>query len=194
MRRGGQGRITGQRRQVKRAVPPRARFRARRRTLAVAAVVTGIVILADHRGWLLARPDDMATYHGREAPVVGIVDGETIEIAARDALADRPTTRLRLWGLDCPRAWAGKAAELARSMVGGRPVVLCLEPHRTRGSFGRLLAHVSLPDGSSLNEALLAAGLARADDRWPHAMLRRYAQLERAAQREGAGMWAMGDE
>ena len=69
-------------------------------------------------------------------------------------------------------------------------MTLTLEPHRTRGSFGRLLAHAQLPDGSSLNEALLAAGLARADDRWPHSLVGRYAQLERIARREGLGIWS----
>ena len=74
-------------------------------------------------------------------------------------------------------------------MVGDRRVVLVLEPHRTRGAFGRILAHVSIPGGVNLSETLLAAGLARSDDRWPHSHLDRYAKLERGARRQRLGMW-----
>lgn len=169
-------------------------IRRRRRLLlaAGAAAVLVALALADHAGWLLAHPDDMAVYHGRETQVVRVIDGATIEVAVRDRVNDRPVTRVRLWGLDCARL-AGKrtaaaAAALTRSMLA-RGAVLSLEAHRTRGSFGRVLAHVTTPEGGSVNEALLAGGLARADDRWPHALLGRYARLERAAQRQKVGTW-----
>ena len=90
-----------------------------------------------------------------------------------------------------PEIVKGGFSEL-RTLADGREVVLYLESHRPRGTFGRILAHVELPDGSSLNEALLAAGLARVDERWPHALLGRYAQLERGARREGVGIWQTG--
>jgi endonuclease YncB( thermonuclease family) len=94
-------------------------------------------------------------------------------------------------GRDRPaEPFADEARALTQELAAGGSVTLTLEPHRTRGSFGRLLAHVELPDGSSLNEALLAAGLARADDRWPHALVSRYARLQRAARREGLGLWS----
>jgi endonuclease YncB( thermonuclease family) len=53
-----------------------------------------------------------------------------------------------------------------------------------------MLAHIELPDRTKLNEALLEAGLAKIEDRWPHALLTRYAQLELAAKRRGAGIWS----
>ena len=179
--------------------PGAGRLKPARWPLAAGAVLVAALVVADRSGWLLARPDDMATYHGLEALVVRVIDGDTIEIAPPDAFADRPTTRVRLWGVDCPeRAAAGRpaepyaeeAAELTRSVVGDRRVVLALEPHRMRGAFGRVLAHVSIPGGVSLSETLLAAGLARSDDRWPHSHLDRYAELERAARRQGLGIWA----
>jgi endonuclease YncB( thermonuclease family) len=66
---------------------------------------------------------------------------------------------------------------------------LYLDPQRVRDAYVRVLAHVELLDGRSLNEALLEEGLARADDRWAHTRLTRYAQLELAARRAGAGVW-----
>ena len=177
-----------------------ARFRPRRWPWLIAAALLVALIIADRSGWLLVRqPDDMTVYHGAAARVARVIDGDTFEIQVPDRLHRRPSTQVRLWGVDSPEAagrnrprepFADEARTLTQTLAAGGPVTLTLEPHRTRGSFGRLLALVELPDGSSLNEALLAAGLARADDRWPHSLVGRYAQLERAARREGLGIWS----
>lgn len=170
---------------------------------ALAALLAGLVV-ADRSGWLLARvPDDMAVFDGAEVRVARVIDGDTIEVEARDPRNGRPATHVRLWGIDCPERpgprrpagepFAEQARALARSLAGGERVLLRLEPHRTRDAHGRLLAHVQLPDGSSLNEALLEAGLARADERWPHALLARYAQVEQSARRAGVGVWSIPD-
>jgi endonuclease YncB( thermonuclease family) len=182
---------------------PNARIRrpARRRWLWLAAVVAlGLVVIADRSGWLLARhSDDLSVYDGVAVEVVRVIDGDTLEIGLPDALHDRPTTRVRLCGIDCPETarpgrpaepLAEAAADLTRHLVAGKLVVLRLEPDRTRGAFGRVLAHVQLPDGGSLNERLLEAGLAVVDERSPHAMLVRYAQVENTARRQKIGLWS----
>jgi len=51
-------------------------------------------------------------------------------------------------------------------------------------------AHVILDDGTTLNERLLAAGLARADDRFSHQWDERYLLIEDQARKEKVGMWA----
>jgi len=160
-----------------------------------------VLLVLDRRGWLLVRSaDDLAAYHGREAMVTHVVDGDTIDVALPDALAGHDVTRVRLWGIDCPElAHFGKSEEplareatrLTESVVGNHRVRLFLEAHEPRDSFGRVLAHVELiDDGRSLNEALLDAGLAKADDHWPHSRLTRYAQVQLSAQRRGVGIWA----
>lgn len=166
---------------------------------ALTLLVVGLLV-ADRRGWLLVRDvDDLAAYHGRTARVSRVIDGDTIEVALRDDLNHAPQTRVRLWGINCPelahfggaeQPLAREAKDLALHTVGERDVMLFLEPQRPRDSFGRVLAHIETTDGRSLNEALLEAGLARADDRWPHTRLTRYAQVELAARRKGVGMWA----
>lgn len=164
-------------------------MRRRRWTWIAAAAGLAALVAADRAGLLLVRrPDDMAAYHGRTARVARVIDGATLEIEVPDAAHDRALTVVRLWGVDCQKL--REARELARELAGGEPVTLALEAHRTRGAFDRVLAHVELADGSSLNEALLAAGLARVDERWPHSLLERYAQLERAARRQGLGIWS----
>ena len=178
------------------------RFRGRRRRLwSVELVVLALLIIADRRGWLLVRDaDDLPAYHGRLALVSRVIDGDTIEISVPDSMADgAATTRVRLWGIDAPEMphfdqaeepLAREATNLAIGMVQGREVRLYLEPQRPRDSYGRVLAHVESSDGRSLNEALLEAGLARADDRWPHTRLTRYAQVELAARRAQVGLWS----
>ncbi len=170
----------------------------------VAGVVLIALIIADRSGWLLVpKIDDMTAYHGASAEVLRVIDGDTIEIELSDAMRDRPVTRIRFWGLDCPETarpdrpadpYAKEATELTRMLAADRKVTLYLESHRTRGVFGQVLAHVQLPDGTSLNEALLSAGLAVADERWPHSRLGRYAQLERAAKRKTLGIWSHQDD
>jgi micrococcal nuclease len=181
----------------------RSPYRRRRRGgwSLIIAIVIALLILADRNGWLLTRADsDLPAYHGRWAKVERIIDGDTIDIALPDSLNDNAsTTRVRLWGIDCPEMahfdqieepWARQASEFATGLVAGHEVMLMLEPQRERDSYGRVLAHVEMRDGRSLNEALLEAGFARADDRWPHARLTRYAQVELAARRAKTGVWS----
>lgn len=167
-------------------------------------LVAGIVVLAaiialDRHGRLLApapvRPSD---YDGRTVRVVHVVDGDTIDVDAPDASTGSSRTRVRVWGIDCPEmpsryrhgeAYAAEATALCRRLLRDQAVTLTIEPGRVRDRYGRLLAHVDLADGDSLARRLLAAGLARADDRWPHARLRAYADAERSARRRGVGLW-----
>lgn len=176
----------------------RHRRRVRRTVAASVTIVLALLIVLDRQGWLLVSRDDLAAYHGQSFRVVRVIDGDTLDVAAPDGAS--PTTRVRLWGVDTPevaKPELGVAAEpgaeaatqfttqLARDAV----VTLELEPHRLRGRYGRLLAYVRLPDGTMLNEQLLLAGLARADDRWPHQFAERFAMLELQARRERVGLW-----
>lgn len=175
------------------------KFGRRVRVLIALAILIGL-IAADQNGWLLVRrSDDLAAYHGLRAGVVRVIDGDTIEVDLPDALHERPATRIRLWGIDCPEParggqpaepWAQQTADQVESLAGDQRIMLWLESHQTRDSFGAVLAHVELPDGRILNEAILEAGLARADDRWPHTRLVRYDQIEFTARRQRCGIWS----
>ena len=178
-----------------------ASLHPRRRRWIIAIVMLSATAVADHCGWLLVRgPDDMTAYHGMRARVNRVIDGVTLEIDIPDRMHGRRVTRVRLWGVKSPRPagperraepLAGDADEFAVKLTRGRMVVLSLETQRTRGPMGAVLAHVRLPGGASLNERILAEGLARTDERWPHAQLTRYAGIERSARRSGRGRWAV---
>jgi micrococcal nuclease len=185
-----------------RGAPPRRPAR-RGWVWIVAAVAVCAIAALDRRGYLLVpASSDFETYHGAAATVTRIIDGDTLEVGLPDALARTGTTRVRLWGVDAPELasrvagrdeaepLAAEAMALAASLAGNQVVTLRLEPQRLRDRWQRVLAHVELPDGSSLNEALLAEGVAAADDRWTHALIGRYAQVELAARRRKIGIWS----
>lgn len=182
------------------------RQRRRRRSAigVLIALVAVLLILADRSGWLLVAGDDLTKYDGQTFAVVRVIDGDTFDLAIPDG--EHRTTRVRLWGVDTPERaredlgrpaepFADAATDFTADLIGGGSVTLRLEPHRTRGSYGRLLVHAELQgdDGSTLNERLLLAGLARADDRWSHRWIERYALLELQAQRERRGIWEVSE-
>src|SRR5262245_7200298 len=93
-------------RQPEQAEAAMAFRRSRRRTRGDWLACLSLVLLAacaDHRGWLLARAgDDPAAYHGRTVAVDRLIDGDTRDVSLPDALNHSLTTRICLWGVDCP--------------------------------------------------------------------------------------------
>jgi endonuclease YncB( thermonuclease family) len=187
--------------------PKPLEYLARRRRRRIAVTVACVLMLAgltwlDRAGLLLHRLDDVQRYEGKTFHVAFVIDGDTLDIAAPDP--PRKTTRIRLWGVNAPEVahpqyndkpdepFGPEAATFVHQLCDGRDVQLHLQPHRLRDrSDVRVLAYVTLPDGTSLNERLLAAGLAKADDRWPHEQSERYAMLDKQAQHDRIGVWSL---
>ncbi len=173
-------------------------FRKRLTFVAVLATLVVLVVL-DRAGMLVAPTSDGERYDGATVSVVRVIDGDTIVIDLADPKNDYKPTRIRVWGIDTPElalmgkpaeAWATESKEFAAGFLGAGPVILRLEVSRERDRWGRVLAHVELENGDLLAAALLEAGLARAEDRWPHRWDDWYSRIERDAKRDGAGMWA----
>jgi len=175
----------------------------RRRNLTKWFIILGIACLsaADHLGWLTGpAADDRARYHGVECAVTYVADGDTFDIDLPDGR--KASTRIRLWGVDCPETAHGDGAtsayfgEIAKDFVTehllGRRVRLALDPnHAPRDKYGRLLSFVYLSDtGEMLNEVLVQEGLAYADRRFGHAFKLRFQTLEKRAARDEVGLWA----
>ncbi|MEM9414041.1 MAG: thermonuclease family protein [Planctomycetota bacterium] len=171
-------------------------------TLLVALLAILLLIVLDHHGTGLYAADDVRRYHGKTFEVVRVIDGDTLVVRARDG--EHPTTTVRVWGVDTPELarrdgskpaepLAEEAAAYVRSLVEGGAVTLYLEPHRRRGSYGRLLAHVVLEDGSQLGGRLITAGFSVSDGRWSHHQLTAYDLLELKARAQGVGRWSRCD-
>lgn len=115
--------------------------------------------------------------------VVSVADGDTITV-----LRGREQVRVRLYGIDCPESeqpFGRRARQRTAELVFGRTVTVRAQG---RDRYGRLLGWVELPGGGTLNELLVAEGLA-----WHY---RRYAprearlaQLEQEARAARRGLW-----
>jgi len=140
---------------------------------------------------------DWGRYHDRSFQVVRIIDGDTLDIAVPDR--DKPTTRIRLWGVDSPEIAHGKepsmhfgpeATRFAEQSLSGRRVHIVLSPKQSRDRYGRLLAYVFLERGGIMfNERLIEEGFAYADRRFDHHYEDRFEALENEAHRRGRGLW-----
>ncbi|MDD5306737.1 MAG: thermonuclease family protein [Deltaproteobacteria bacterium] len=114
--------------------------------------------------------------------VVAVLDGDTIDVLSRGK-----ATRVRLAGIDCPeksQRFGMQAKKLASSLCFGRSV-------RVRATavdrYGRTVGFVTLPDGRSLNDEMLRAGLA-----WwyrDYSKDERLGALEREARLARRGLW-----
>jgi endonuclease YncB( thermonuclease family) len=120
-----------------------------------------------------------------EGTVVGIIDGDTIDVLHRN----KPN-RIRLHGIDCPEKrqdFGTQAKQLASDLAFGKAVSVerVADDRRT----GRTVAVVTLPDGRILNHELVKAGLAWWDPKYaPRDTKLR--SLEDEARAEKRGLWS----
>ena len=120
--------------------------------------------------------------------VVAVSDGDTITVLT----PDKQQVKIRLYGIDCPemkQAFGNRARQATKEFVGGKTVDI--QPMDT-DRYGRIVAVVSMPDGSTLNESLVSAGLA-----WVYPQYCKQKdicdslrELEAAARTEKLGLWA----
>lgn len=120
-------------------------------------------------------------------------DGDTIK------LADRRVVRLA--GIDAPETsrqgqpgqyYSREAKKFLSSLAQGRRVGIARRGTQMKDRYGRFVGEIILPDGSSLNERMLAEGAAFF---YPHDGLdpdfeRRLRGLQEQAITERRGMWA----
>jgi micrococcal nuclease len=152
-------------------------------------VVVAIVAAASLGGWRLgqARHDATAAW-----TVVGVVDGDTIEVA-RGA----ETVTVRLLGIDTPEThhptkpvecFGPEAATYTDEQLLGRSVQLETDIEE-RDRYGRRLAYVNV-DGERFNDELLRHGYARLLVIEPnHTHARAMLREELDAKRSGRGLW-----
>jgi endonuclease YncB( thermonuclease family) len=115
--------------------------------------------------------------------VVGVIDGDSIRV-----MHEGKAEQIRLLGIDCPekrQLFGTKAKQYTSELAFGQDVTVYGD---RRDRYGRRLAEVLLPDGRSLNQELVTAGLAwwfRKYSKDP-----RLGELERQALVAKRGLWA----
>ncbi len=142
-----------------------------------AALFVGVLLLQSAPGADMDR--------GFLADVTGVIEGDQLEI-----MREGITTRLRLYGIDCPETdqpFGREAKDYVATRVFGKKITVI--DYRWDGK-SRVLGEVILPDGTNLGRDLLRSGLA-----WYYRPLakrpeRDMRNLQRAARREKKGLWA----
>jgi micrococcal nuclease len=142
------------------------------------------------------------------ATVAGVIDGDTLRLS----FPDGRTETLRILGIDTPEVtprgndpgtfdgitdpwllsqWGKEAALYTRSRLDGQ--VVTVESDRdagTRDPYGRLLATLTLPDGTDYGEELLMRGLARVYSRETFSRKDRYLEIQQDAMDARTGIWS----
>ena len=135
--------------------------------------------------WLLLMAWPILVYAEQfTGKVVGISDGDTISV-----LREGKAVKVRLHGVDTPekaQAFGTQAQKFTGELAFQQTVTVVI---RDTDRYGRLVGEVLLPDGRSLNQELVKAGMA-----WWY---RQYApndttlaQLEAEARTAKRGLWA----
>lgn len=96
------------------------------------------------------------------AIVIGVVDGDTLDVNIDLGFDVWRKERVRLYGIDSPEKYtvAGKLAWAAASLLlpAGDVVTVRTTKYRSEDKYGRYLAAVLLGDGRSMSDVLIEAG------------------------------------
>jgi len=143
--------------------------------------------------------DDWSRFDQRHFVVQSVLSGDRMAIESVDGRVSQIVTLL---GIDAPDLGPGgmphgpgalEAYQSLREMAQGKRVMLGLPGLGTRSADGTLLAYVYRdgdPPALSLNERLVADGLAFADRRLNHPFHKQFNEAEGEARRKRRGMWA----
>lgn len=116
--------------------------------------------------------------------VVGISDGDTLSV-----LREGKAVKVRLHGVDTPekaQAFGTQARKVTSDLAFQQTVTVAI---RNTDRYGRLVGEVLLPDGRSLNQELVKAGMAWWYRQYaPHDTT--LAQLEAEARTAKRGLWS----
>lgn len=142
------------------------------------------------------------------ATVTGTIDGDTLRIS----FPEGRTETVRILGIDTPEVpprgndpgtfdgitdpwllslWGEEAALYTHQRLDGQVVTIKSDRAAgTRDSYGRLLATLTLQDGSDYGEELLRQGLARVYTRETFSLKDRYLAIQKEAMDARMGIWS----
>lgn len=104
------------------------------------------------------------------AQVLGVLDGDTLDVRVRIWLGQDVQTKVRLTGIDTPESrsrcaaekeMAGRARQHLQKLVTGAKSAVLLHDVTFDKFGGRVRARVTLPDGTDIAARLIADGHAR---------------------------------
>lgn len=177
-------------------VPKRPWYRINMRYLIVLLGLLIITFFGTDQG---KSPKEKPVYDfdsNRTYLVLAAIDGDTLIIETETG-----EEKVRLIGIDTPEVdparggpecYGAEASKRTKELTSQKTVTIELdESQGMRDTYGRLLAYVRLPDGSLLNEVLVAEGFAREYTyNQPYRYQKEFKQAQKLSQSEKSGLWA----
>lgn len=163
----------------------RRRFRG---TVVAAVAVAAAMIGLDRAGWLRPQPPEPYRLHGARVREAQAIDA--VRLRVRTPWGGEAVVRLLGLAEPPPGAAVAEAEAMAREWMSGQWLRLELPVTTPAGPDRAIPAYVvRTADGQILNEHLLLAGLAVADDECRHPGRRRYRVLQEQAEHDKVGWW-----
>lgn len=142
---------------------------------------------------------------GRPIIITRAIDGDTVDVEFTDALKDNDRVRVRLIGVNTPESVDSRkpvqcfgkeasahTAELVAGITIEHPATLVMDASQGEyDKYQRRLAYIYLPDGTMLNERIIADGYGfEYTYRTPYAHQVRFKTAEKDAKSSHRGLWA----
>ena len=158
-------------------------------------IVSLIIFYSLRQGWLDNLWRNLQTYQPGQYAITHFVDGDTIIVnmnghdeTIRFIGADTPETHKPNTPVQC---YGPEASAYTKQRIGNKRVQLVSDPLSTdRDRYKRLLRYVYLPDGTNLNQELIAKGYAFYYPYFPFTKSLDFEQSEKSAIRSGLGLWS----
>ncbi|MBP9738809.1 thermonuclease family protein [Candidatus Saccharibacteria bacterium] len=172
--------------------------RAKKKLIRVlSSILVGLVLVfAQKQGWLgqSGAPNTGGTVAPGMYRVVKFDDGDTIAVNMEGR-----TETIRFIGVDTPethdprkpvQCYGKTASAFTKKTIGTQNVRLEADPESgNRDRYNRLLRFVYLPDGTLLNQKLVAEGYGFAITGFPHTKMAQFVDAEKIAIDEKRGLW-----
>jgi len=172
------------------------RYRRRHGWAAVIVALAGILFAyGQQHGWFGGAAQTLERSQPGLYSVSHFVDGDTIAVTMSGK-----EEKVRFIGVDTPethkpntpvQCYGPAAAAFTKNTIGQHPVRLVSDSLSTdRDRYGRLLRYVYLPDGTNLDQKLIAEGYGFYYPYFPFTKSSEFAAAEQSAMAAHKGLWA----
>lgn len=151
-------------------------------------------IIAQQQGWLSSASQGVVTEQPGMYAIDHFVDGDTIAVKMGDTVET-----IRFIGIDTPethkpntpvQCYGPAAAAYTKSQIGNGRVRLVSDSLSTnRDRYNRLLRYVYLPDGTNLNQQIVANGYGFYYPYFPFSKSDEFKSAEQTAIQNHKGLW-----
>lgn len=174
-----------------------SRRKAKSTASLIVAVLSLFVWLGQQYGWFASAQNSVIENQPGQYKVTRFSDGDTITISMNGK-----NETIRFIGVDTPethdprkpvQCYGPAASAYTKNTItaAGSKVRLAADPQSSdRDRYDRLLRYIYLPDGTLLNEKLIAEGYAFYYPYFPFTKSDSFAAAQKQAQEAGKGLWS----